>query len=333
MYGFTVAASEDSMRKKKKTSKVLLPAVMLAIAMALFIAYLALSGEDLPSDNTGTVDTTNDVHVIVQKDAATVTELAYTLRGAEKLAFTYNANTYAWTYAADPAYPLSGDYLDSMAAAISYIGVYRTLETGDTGVYGFEDPAVTVDVLYTDGIHHRYAIGDQNNMTGYHYFKDLNTGTVYTIDPALLPYFEVSLEDMFAWDTIPDSIEEPYITSLSLEGEGAKNSLSDLADDAKEDIYAALKALTPTDCADWSGSEDALTSYSIGDTTVTIHYRRQVTSADESNNEITTRVAASYPIRFGTITSDGKVPYVLPSSHVIYLADAACLRAFTSLFE
>lgn len=333
MCGCAADADKRFIVKKKKISKILMPVIMLAITAALLVAYLMLGTPDASGNETDNNNTGDEVTIILQRDAGKITELSYTLRGSERLTFAYNSASAKWIYVPAPAYPLLTEHLDYMAAAISYIGVYRTLDTGDTGIYGFENPAVTIEVSYADGARYAFAIGNQNSMTGYHYFKDLNTGAVYTIDPALLPYFQVSLEDMFAYDTLNADVEEEYITSLTWNMDGETETLENLTEDDRRTIYTAYQSLKPAACADWSGTDDALASYGIGDNTVTVGYRRAVTSADESGNEVTTRVAATYTIRFGTPTDDGKIPYVLPNSRVIYLADYSLLEPVVSLIS
>ena len=333
MYGCAADADKRFIVKKKKTSKLLMPVIMLVLTAALLIAYLALGKSDPAGDETDTGDTNSEVTIILQRDASTITELSYTLHGEKPLTFAYNSASSQWSYAPAPAYPLLTEHLDYMAAAISYIGVYRTLDTGDTGIYGFENPAVTIDVSYADGSRYSFAIGNQNSMTGYHYFKDLESGTVYTIDPALLPYFQVKLEDMFAYDSLNTDVEEAYITSLTWNVDGNTGTLENLSEKDRSTIYAAYQSLKPAMCADWSGTDDALASYGIGNNTVTIGYRRVVASADESGNEVTTRIAATYTIQFGTPAGDGRIPYVLPNSHVIYLEDFSLLEPAISLMS
>ena len=307
-----------------------MPVVMLLLTAGLWIGYILLSsGAQTDIADTGNTGTQSTVDVIHEKDAATITYLSYKSKGNEELSFSYTGSK--WTYSGDASYPLVNSYLDSMAAVVSYIGVYRTLDGGDTGVYGFEDPLLTFYAEYYDGSNCQYAVGNQNPMTGYLYLKDLQSGNVYTVDPAILPYFEYTLADMFAFDTLGGDIEKDYITSVSWDN-GAQ-TMMEVSDDAqKEAIYSAYQALTPAVPADWSGTDEALSAYGIADgPSVTIEYRRAVTSADESGNEITTRVAASYTVRFGT-PIDGKTPYILPGSQVIYCVDSATIDTLTQLY-
>lgn len=318
-------------RTKKKAPKALMPIIMLGITACLLAGYVLLDGDAQTNENnTANNDTSSSVTVIHEKDASSITYLSYTMGEGSELSFSRESGK--WTYAGDPKYPLSSDCLDSMAAVVSYIGVYRTLDDGDTGVYGFDTPSLTFYAEYYDGSNCHYAVGDQNPMTGYLYLKDLDAGVVYTVDPAILPYFEFTLEDMFAYDTLGGDIEKDYITSI-VWTDGETKTLESLADTQAETIYAAYQALTPTTPADWSGTEDALAAYGIMDgATFTIHYRRAVTSADESGNELTTRVASSYTIRFGT-ESDGMIPYQLPGTSVIYLVESDTISPLFALFE
>lgn len=318
-------------KTKRKAPKALMPIVMLAITACLLAGYVLLSRDaQTDEDSTAGNDTSSSIAVIHEKDASSITYLSYTMGEGSELSFSREDGK--WTYVGDPKYPLTSDCLDSMAAVVSYIGVYRTLDNGDTGVYGFDTPSLTFYAEYYDGSNCYYAVGDQNPMTGYLYLKDLDAGTVYTVDPAILPYFEFTLEDMFAFDTLGGDIEKDYITSIAWT-DGETKTLESPTETQAETIYAAYQTLAPTTPADWSGTEDALAEYGIQNgAALTIHYRRAVTSADESGNELTTRVASSYTIRLGT-EMDGKIPYQLPGTTVIYFADSDAIAPLLALFE
>ena len=72
--------------------------------------------------------------------------------------------------------------------------------------------------------------------------------------------------------------------------------------------------------------------YGIGESYMKIDYKRAVTVTDTSGAENTTRIAASYTVRFGKVTEEGKVPYVIEGSNVIYLTDAADLDQIANCF-
>ena len=87
MYGCAADADKRFIVKKKKTSKLLMPVIMLVLTAALLIAYLALGKSDPAGDETDTGDTNSEVTIILQRDASTITELSYTLHGEKPLTF------------------------------------------------------------------------------------------------------------------------------------------------------------------------------------------------------------------------------------------------------
>jgi len=313
---------------KKKKNKVL-PLIAMGAACAVFLgAYLWLRTQN--EQNTGTSDPTDtSVTMISERDPATITKLSYTY-GGDTVRLSYSADSGTWSYAADPAFPLEQSYPAQMAAAISSIGVYRTLETADTSAFGFDDPACEITVSYTDGQSFHYAIGDVNAVSGNQYFLDRDSGTVYMISTALLPYFRYTAEDLFLYDTLPADIEETYIDAATLTA-GGSEAVRNEAEDLSE-IYKRFLQLAPVEFADWSQSEEAKSSFGIGESTLRIDYKRKVTTTDTSGTESTARIPASYTVQFGTPTEDGKIPYTVGQSGVIYLIDDVLYDEICALF-
>jgi len=316
------------MAKSKKKNPLILPLVLIVLIAGLFVVYKVMDAQStVPGTDTGT--TAADVTMILQRDVGEVRALAYTY-GGETNSFTWNMNTGAWTVDGQESFPLIQETVSTMAAAISSIGVYRTLDTGDTGAYGFDSPAASVTVTFADGASHSFAIGDANSMSGYRYFKDLASGTVYTISPALLPYFQVTLADLFSYGTLPTDIEASYITAVTLNRAGTEKTTSD--PDAAQALLTRFQLLKPMEYADYSGTDAAMEKYGIGESYMKIDYKRAVTVTDTSGAENTTRIAASYTIRFGRVTEEGKIPYCIEGSDVIYLTDAADLDQIENCF-
>ena len=66
MYGCAADADKRFIVKKKKTSKLLMPIIMLVLTAALLIAYLALGKSDPAGDETDTGDTNSEVTIILR---------------------------------------------------------------------------------------------------------------------------------------------------------------------------------------------------------------------------------------------------------------------------
>lgn len=316
-------------KTRKKDNPLILPLALIAAIAVLFSVYKMMDTQNQAA-TADTADTAAEVIMILERDVSEVRALRYTYNG-ETNSFTWNGTTGAWEYDKDKAFPLMQDTVSTMAAAISSIGVYRTLDTGDTGAYGFDTPAAEISVTFADGAVHSFAIGDLNSMSGYRYLKDTESGTVYTIAPALLPYFQVTLADLFTYDTLPTDIEATYIESVTLNRAGEEKVASD--SEITQNIYTKFQLLKPMEYADYSGTDEAMEQYGIGESSLKIAYKRAVTVTDTSGSENTTRIAASCTVRFGTVTEEGKLPYVIDGSDVIYLTDAADLDAIEDCFD
>lgn len=315
------------MARTRKKNPLILPLVLIVLIAGLFVVYKVMDTQNsTPAPDAGT---SAAVTMILERDVSEVRALSYTYAG-ETNSFTWNSSLGAWTVDGKEAFPLVQETVSTMAAAISSIGVYRTLDTGDTGVYGFDAPAAEMTVTFADGAAHSFAVGDVNSMSGYRYFKDLASGTVYTIAPALLPYFQVTLADLFSYDTLPTDIDASYITSVTLNRAGTEKTTSD--PDAVQALLTRFQLLKPMEYADYSGTDAAMEKYGIGESYLKIDYKRAVTVTDTSGAENTTRIAASYTVRFGKVTEEGKLPYTIDGSDVIYLTDAADLDQIENCF-
>ncbi len=305
----------------KKHSKSLPFLIITAVIIALFIGYKILSeaSKDAPVE-----EPVNDsVEMIIDRDPSEVVGLSYKIYGQEELSFAYNAAVSAWRLSDDSSFPLNQETVGHMAAAISSIGVFRTLETGDTGGYGFSNPTAEITVKYTNGDRFSYAVGDLNPATGNLYFKDLGTGSVYTISAGLLPYFEYELRDLFVYDKLPDDIQREYITSVVLTVGKDKKELKNA--DEIEKVFDLFNRLAPDDFLDWKTDDATKTKYGMGKAVLTINYRRAVEATDTSGATMSTRVAATYSVTFGETQklSDGSAtPYSVGTSGVIYRTPA-----------
>ena len=300
-------------KKKKKYGKLVGLAALIAVILSLLIIYRVLIGQETPPADTGSTDT--DVTMIVNRKPSEITSLTYS-RGETEYTFTCHTATGVWSYAADTAFPLNQTPVSTMASAVAAIGVYRELGE-DTGVYGFAEPVLTFSVTYADGAALSYAVGDLNSATGYRYLKDVDAGLVYTIAPTLLDYFSYTLEDMLLFDTLPTYIEPDYITSVTLHADGEEKAITDEA--GVTALYELFTTLAPSEYADWSADEDEMAAFGIGSLTMTIDYKRTAAVADESSATSSSRVPASYTVRFGDTTEDGKVYYTLGKSDIVYL--------------
>ncbi|MBE6560357.1 MAG: DUF4340 domain-containing protein [Ruminococcaceae bacterium] len=316
--------------KKKKTSPILMPLILVCAIAVLFLVYKVMDAQNQKNLAGNAAASETDVTMILEKAVEDVTAVGYTWNG-EKNSFTWNGRTGLWELDGAKNFPLQQEPITTMANALAAIGVFRTLEDGDSGLYGFDSPEAEVTISFKDGETRRFAIGDLNTVSGNRYFKDLDSGAVHTIAAALLPYFQYTREDLFSYASLPTDIEASYIDSVTLSLNGKEQKITDT--EKTKSFYTKFQLLTPTEYADWSGSDDALTKYGIGEGSLTVSYKKAVTVTDTSGNSNTTRIASTYKVRFGKTTAEGKIPYMIDGSDVIYLTDAADLDMIAEVFK
>ncbi len=312
-----------SSKTKKKSSKLAPLVVMVVLVIAMFAAYKMMDAKNTPAVDSA--DTGDSVILLIDRTSSEVTALSYAIGDGETYAFSLRTNTGAWSYVNEPQFPLDQTTVATMAAAICRIGAYRHLEEGDTGEYGFDAPSLTVTVEYTDGTVCRYAIGDENPITGYRYFKNLDTDAVYTIAAALYDYFDYTIDDLFVYDTLPSDIEAAHITSITWTEGDTVTEVTDA--DAISAMYTAYTALAPSAYADPYADEAESAAYGIGSVTLTVSYKRAVEVTDANGAVSTTRIPATFAVHFGNTAEDGRVYYKLSTSDVIYLAEAETVEA------
>jgi len=313
--------------KSKKKNPWLMPALLVVAIAALFAVYKVMDAQNrTPAADTGS---SVDVTMILERDIAEVSALSYTW-GGETNSFTWNTTTGLWVCEGDKSFPLVQEPLTVMANAVCAIGVYRTLDTGDNGSYGLETPAAEFTVTFTDGTAHSFAIGDVNPVSDYRYLLEKSTGKVHTINAALLPYFQYTLADLFSYDALPSDIEVNYLSSAVLKTPTGEKKTDDA--EALKSLFTRFQLLKPAQYADWSGTDAAVQKYGIGASSLTLNYKRAAAVTDTSGNEITTRISTSYTVRFGNVLADGRIPYMIGDSHVIYLTDSADLDSISDCF-
>ncbi len=316
--------------KKKKTSPILMPLILVGAIAVLFLVYKVIDAQNQKNLVNNITSDETDVTMILERAAEDITAVGYCWNGEDN-SFTWNSRTGLWELDGAKNFPLQQEPITTMAGALASIGVYRTLEDGDSGLYGFDSPEAEVRISFKDGVTKRFAIGDLNTVSGNRYFKDLDSGAVYTIAAALLPYFQYTLEDLFSYASLPTDIEASYIDSVTLSMNGTEKKITDT--EKTKSFYTKFQLLTPSEYADWSGSDEALTKYGIGEGSLTISYKKAVTVTDTSGNSNTTRIASTYKVRLGKTTAEGKIPYMIDGSDVIYLTDAADLDMIAELFK
>lgn len=103
-----------------------------------------------------------------------------------------------WQKTDDEAFPVSQTALNSLAAGVTGVGIYQTMEdVTDLAQYGLDAPAVTFTVTDAEGKSVTAAVGDANETAGsvYAYLTE-EPGTVYSVLVSIQTNFDVTEEDL-----------------------------------------------------------------------------------------------------------------------------------------
>lgn len=121
--------------------------------------------------------------------------------------------TGTWQKADDPDCPINQSAAAKLLAAAGNITARSAIEkVTDLGPYGLTEPALTLSVTTTEETV-SYAIGGQT-LSGEYYLRMEGDDLVYTETGALLPAFDVTLDELVSMDTPPRDIG--MVRSLSV---------------------------------------------------------------------------------------------------------------------
>lgn len=316
---------------KKRKNKALPLIVLVLILIALMIGYSALSqaNDRREAEELAAEQAANAVTMIAEYDYTTASKLSYQPAGGEKLTFLASAG--AWSYADDAKFPLNQVTVAQMAAAISQIGVVTEVTDGTAADYGLDVPLYTIEIAYSDGTSHTYKIGDYNSFNGANYFS--MDGDMYMVSSALISYFDYSLEDLMKLDTVPtaDWAELGYVSEITVSNGSAAAVITE--DEAKSAAIDAIGSVKLVTCADYYADADEKAAYGVtSGASVTVKYKKAVTTADENGNENTTYLDTSWTLNIGSLTDGGC--YVSPAnSDIVYLITEAEANAVLELAQ
>lgn len=297
----------------KKHSKAVTLIVLAAVACVMFVMYRIMSAN---SDVPNSSETHTDQHYVLANSVSDkATGLTYVADGDE-LSFTKDKS--GWRYTDDSNFPLDSEKVDEMLKGISAIVVYKDVESGDNGEFGFDKPSLTVRIAY-DGGNAEYVFGDINTFTGCRYLKTSWDGKVYLVDDDVTEYFGYTLSGLIKRDTIPAGITKTTVFSFRL-------VLSDKANDIEDEkgvsaLAAQFMLIGTGSVADYYADDTEFNEkYMIGDGgSLTVKYYVTVKPSDGSTSS--TKTEKEFTVVFGTHVKDENddyVYFVLPDSRIVY---------------
>ena len=286
-------------QKQRKKKNKFLPMIVLAVILASLVigtSVLSAANDRKAAEEAEKLAAENASILLAEYDAANTKSISYSKDGAEFLTFTVRNGV--WVYEEDETFPLNQTIVGSMASALSSMAAERAVEDVDRDAFGLSDPAYVIKVEYNDGASHVYTIGNYNSFTGGYYFT--MDGDCYMISSGLIPYFDYERNDLLALDTIPvsDWQDVGYVNSVTVTRDGVSTEITDEA--GLTDVLGKLGALSLTICEDYYADESEKASYGMdGSDSVTVKYKKTVTSADANGNQTTNYLETAYTFVIG----------------------------------
>ena len=317
---------------KKKKNRALPLIVLTAVLLAFVIGYrlLVSANERREAEEADREAAANQPIQIASYDPESMTALSYQARGADPLSFTLKNGTWHWD--GDAEFPVEQTILTQMANAISNIGVQQRVEEGDPAAYGLTEPEFLITASYS-GYSHEYRIGDYNTFSGSYYF--MADESIYMISSGLLPYFEYELDDLLAKDTLPasDWTDETAVSSVTVTADGSARTITD--DETKTAALAAIRKLSFYSCSDYDTTEEEKAAFGIdGTSSVSVTYKKAVTSTDGDGNESTNYLDTTYTVQFGgTADEEGKRYGGPAKSKLTYVLDGETVASILAFAE
>ena len=298
-------------------------AILLVILAALATGYLLLRNS--PEEQTEETGVT-----INSKEASDAVTLSFT-KGDVSLAFEKDANG-IWHLSDDKGLPVVASAVSSMANAVSTLEADREIVAPEAAEYGFEEPSLTVDVKYSDGVKASLVFGATNDFNGLVYCKDRANGKIYLVSASVLSPYDTKREAVIETDEMP-LIEASDVTSLTVkDSDGNEATVTDeaaLTDGAT--IFLAL-GFNATGCRSATGDDRAALGIDTDSAYAEIAYKTTSTVTDADGNTSTVEGTETFRIYFGDETEyEGETfrYYTIQGSSVIYLADEASYYTLT----
>ncbi len=325
----------DTKPRRKKKNKALPLFILVDVMVLLMVCYLTLSAandkKEAEEAAAANVDTTI---MLASQDYTAITELQFKTDG-DWISLTQSGGK--WSLTEDAKFPLDQTKAAQLGNAIASIGAIRAVEEGTAEQYGLDAPVCEIHVHYGAGTTYKYAIGNRNSFNDAYYFRD-DDGKFYMIASGLLTYFQVDLDELIVLDTVPDPLSDGDIVSFTVtngdkthtfpqttEEVAAEDGMTTTVYDANvTELYGMFCELDLYDWADYyADSTEMVETYGIdGTKSMVLTYKKAVnvsgeTTADGTATGTTTKVDATYEIRFGN-TVDGMTYYSPKNSTIVY---------------
>nr|MBP3598003.1 DUF4340 domain-containing protein [Eubacterium sp.] len=240
--------------------------ILCLLMVGAIIAYfLVPQGED--EENANVTENAIDV---VSIEASAINQVD--ISGPEMESISLIKNGEEWILADLPKAPLDAQAVDAMLSSLAPLTATKELAMDGASLaeYGLESPQVTVKVLTTDGNSYELKIGETVPVTGGNYGVFGDRDKVYAFEDTVFEGFAVSKNSLIAKEEIA-SIEEDYLTSISVKNKGKESFRAEIvSDDKKVDAYTNWvitkpfeKPLAGSSTDDWNKLQGYFTSVEL----------------------------------------------------------------------
>lgn len=236
-----------------------------------------------------------------------------------------NHDESGWHWVDDPTFPLNGEKVEELLAALRELSVLPPLTTeADLSLYGLDEPRKYLSITVEDEGSLHLNIGDQAE-NGSWYMSVENYEGIYACPDSFVQMLSISIYDMAVLPALPTFTGENISRILVTGSEGQvflrnvdgqwKGSGEHVADRV-DTILAGLGSLQLNRCFDYHPSQQALNlcGFSTPTATITVEYLNSVNV--ESSFTLTLGALRSVEDGYyATISGDNTI-YLLPAAQV-----------------
>lgn len=190
-----------------KRNRIFILIIILIVLLGAYVGVLKYN------DYIANKEESDESIVITSLDSDSVTALQYTNNGEE---FSFHKSDEEWLWAQDNTLPITQSYVENILSNACSLNAVRLLEDNldNIATYGLDTPAFTVILTSSDGTQTTIYIGDKNSATSNYYCTVEGSTNVYTIDESLVSTLGYTLNEMVAFEEIPN-MTSANITDIS----------------------------------------------------------------------------------------------------------------------
>lgn len=279
--------------KKKTAKKAVALIVLLFILGGLITGFVLLkkfnAEEEAPEEETAVT--------VFDKGKYIVTNLSFV---SEEQSMSFSFINDDWKYDKDNNFPLNQDRVAAMASAIGVIEATVTVSEVSKNLsdYGLDNPALTVDAVFSDSSEKTFTFGDINSFNNCQYLMISGDDNVYMVEESVSTAFAVDLDYLYepeSYTLQKNNVTAEDVISITVTtAAGQSKEITDI--EGIEKLYELVYTLDLSDYEDYYADKDEmLESYGISTEGDRVHLKYTV----ESENGEDEPVTKEYCIYFG----------------------------------